>query len=91
MPEGGEVVVSAALREGKMLISVRDQGRGIVPESRDRIFDPFFTTKEGGTGLGLPVAHQIAEQHGGVLRTEANSDRGMTFSLVLPLRQEVSL
>jgi signal transduction histidine kinase len=37
MPEGGEVVVSAALREGKMLISVRDQGAGIAPESRDRI------------------------------------------------------
>jgi signal transduction histidine kinase len=91
MPEGGEVVVSAASREGKMLISVRDQGTGIAPESRDRIFDPFFTTKEGGTGLGLPVAHQIAEQHGGVLRAEANPDRGMTFSLVLPLRQEVSL
>jgi signal transduction histidine kinase len=91
MPEGGEVVVSAASREGKMLISVRDQGTGIAPESRDRIFDPFFTTKEGGTGLGLPVAHQIADQHGGVLRAEANPDRGMTFSLVLPLRQEVSL
>ena len=47
MPDGGEVVVSAALREGKMLISVQDQGRGIAPESRDKIFDPFFTTKDG--------------------------------------------
>jgi two-component system sensor histidine kinase HydH len=90
MPEGGEVVVSAALREGKMWIGVQDQGTGIAPERRDKIFDPFFTTKDGGTGLGLPVAHQIAEQHGGILRAEANSDRGTTFSVVLPLRQEVS-
>jgi len=91
MPDGGEVVVSAALREEKLLICVRDQGRGIAPESRDRIFDPFFTTKDGGTGLGLPVAHRIVEQHGGVLRAEANTDGGTTFSAVLPLRQEVSL
>src|SRR5579871_2506971 len=90
MPDGGEVVVSAALRDGKMLIGVQDQGRGIAPESRDKIFDPFFTTKDGGTGLGLPVAHQIVEQHGGILRAEANSGRGMTFSALLPLRQEVS-
>ena len=64
---------------------------GIAPECRDKIFDPFFTTKDGGTGLGLPVAHQIVEQHGGILTAEANPDSGMTFSALLPLRQEVSL
>ena len=91
MPDGGEVVVSATLREGQILIRVRDQGCGIAPESRDRIFDPFFTTKEGGTGLGLPVAHQIVEQHGGILTAEANPGSGMTFSALLPLRHEVTL
>jgi len=88
MPEGGEVVVSAALQDAKMLIRVQDQGCGIPPESRDKIFDPFFTTKEGGTGLGLPVAHQILEQHGGILRAESNPGPGMTFSALLPLRQQ---
>jgi hypothetical protein len=54
--------------------------------------DPrFFTTKESGTGLGLPVAHRIVEQHGGILTAEANSDRGMTFSALLPLRHEVTV
>ena len=91
MPDGGEVVVAATLQDEKMLISVRDQGSGIAPESRDKIFDPFFTTKDGGTGLGLPVAHQIVEQHGGILRAEANPGRGMTFSALLPLRQEMRL
>ena len=86
MPDGGEVVVSAALQEGKMLLRVQDQGSGIVPEIRDKVFDPFFTTKDGGTGLGLPVAHQIVEQHGGILRAEANPTGGMTFSALLPLR-----
>jgi signal transduction histidine kinase len=89
MPNGGEVMVSAALYDGKLKISVQDQGEGVAPESRDKIFDPFFTTKDGGTGLGLPVAHQIVEQHGGVLKAERNSGRGMTFSAVLPLSQEV--
>ncbi len=91
MPDGGEVVVSAGVQEQKLLIRVRDQGHGIQPEIRDRIFDPFFTTKENGTGLGLAVAHQIVEQHGGILTAEENADRGMTFSALLPLRREVSL
>jgi len=87
-PEGGEVVVSAQSDESRMTIQVKDQGCGIPPEDRDRIFDPFFTTKESGTGLGLSVAHQIVEQHGGVLTAESNSGRGMKFSVALPLRHE---
>jgi two-component system sensor histidine kinase HydH len=89
MPGGGEVSVSAALQDNCMSIRVRDQGCGIPSDVRDKVFDPFFTTKESGTGLGLPVAHQIVEQHGGILRAEANPDRGMTFCALLPLRQEV--
>jgi signal transduction histidine kinase len=67
MPGGGVVVTSAGRRSGRVLIQVRDQGCGIACEDRDRIFDPFFTTKPSGTGLGLAVAHQIVEQHGGLL------------------------
>jgi two-component system sensor histidine kinase HydH len=90
MPDGGEVSVSAVRQDARLLIRVQDHGRGIAPECRDRIFDPFFTTKDGGTGLGLSVAHQIVEQHGGILTAEANPDSGMTFSALLPLRPEVS-
>jgi signal transduction histidine kinase len=89
MPDGGEVVVSAALEKQSVVIRVRDQGCGIAEGTRDRIFDPFFTTKEHGTGLGLAVAHQIVEQHGGVLRAEANAGRGMVFSAQLPIHREV--
>ena len=89
-PDGGEVVVSAAHQEGQILIGVRDNGCGIAPECRDKIFDPFFTTKEGGTGLGLPVAHQIVEQHGGILRAAGNPEAGMTFSALLPIQHEAT-
>lgn len=91
MPGGGEVVVSAGVQDGKMILRVQDQGCGIAPEIRDKIFNPFFTTKDGGTGLGLAVAHQIVEQHGGILRAEANSGGGMTFSALLPLGRETTV
>lgn len=86
MPEGGEVVVSAAPHHERILLQVKDQGTGIRPEHLDRIFDPFFTTKDNGSGLGLSVAHQIVEQHGGMLTAAANPERGMTFTVSLPLR-----
>jgi signal transduction histidine kinase len=88
MPSGGEVVISARPDLERMLIQVKDEGCGIKPEDRDRIFDPFFTTKENGSGLGLSVAHQIVQQHGGILTAEANPEKGMTFSVLLPLRHE---
>jgi signal transduction histidine kinase len=87
-PDGGEVLVAARPRDGRVLIEVRDEGCGISAADRDKIFDPFFTTKENGTGLGLSVAHQIVEQHGGILTAENNATRGMTFSVLLPLRHE---
>ena len=87
-PNHSEVVLSARSEDSKVVIQVKDQGCGIAPEDREKIFDPFFTTKESGTGLGLSVAHQIVEQHGGVLTAEANADKGMTFAVVLPLRRE---
>lgn len=87
--DGGSVTLDAAVLNGKMRIRVADQGCGISAENREKIFDPFFTTKEGGTGLGLSVAHQIVEQHGGVLTAEANPGIGMTFTAILPLKQEV--
>jgi two-component system, NtrC family, sensor histidine kinase HydH len=87
MAAPGEIVLSARQKESSVMISVRDQGPGIPEEDIDKIFNPFFTTKEAGTGLGLSVVHQIVTQHGGTVKTERNPDRGMTFSLVVPLHQ----
>jgi len=87
-PKGGDVVLTARHAGSKVLIQVTDAGSGIPPEIREKIFDPFFTTKESGTGLGLSVAHQIIEQHGGILTAEANPEKGMTFSVALPLKRE---
>jgi two-component system sensor histidine kinase HydH len=82
--EDTTVVLFAAIEDGSIVIRVVDEGSGVTPEDIDKLFDPFFTTKETGTGLGLPVAHQIIGQMGGNLSARRNPERGMTFSVVLP-------
>jgi signal transduction histidine kinase len=68
------------------VLRVIDQGHGVPPAHIDRLFDPFFTTKEHGTGLGLPVAHQIMTQMGGTIVAQRGSGKGMMFSVVLPAK-----
>jgi two-component system sensor histidine kinase HydH len=87
-PDGETVTLSAAAENGRIAIGVADRGHGVAPAHIDRLFDPFFTTKEHGTGLGLPVAHQIVRQMGGSLLARANAGRGMTFSVVLPAKAQ---
>lgn len=87
-PPGSDVVVSAEEIDNKVAIRVMDHGSGVQPEHIDRLFDPFFTTKETGTGLGLPVAHQIVGQMGGELIATSNPDGGMTFAVILPSTRE---
>ena len=85
--EGGEMVIaSAADDDGKVKISVTDNGIGISPENLKKIFSPFFTTKPvgKGTGLGLSVCYGIVDSMGGVM--EVNSQRGVgtTFTMRFP-------
>jgi two-component system, NtrC family, sensor histidine kinase HydH len=85
-PEDGAVVLSARAEGDELCLGVRDEGCGVPAEHVDRLFDPFFTTKENGTGLGLPVAHQIVSQLGGALTVKRNDGPGMTFAIRLPLQ-----
>jgi signal transduction histidine kinase len=70
-------------------ISVIDTGHGLKAESVEQLFDTFFTTKPEGLGMGLSLSRRIVEAHGGELRARTNADRGMTFSILLPVLQEV--
>lgn len=82
---GSRVIVRAFARSEALAIEVSDEGCGMPAQELDRMFEPFYTTKESGTGLGLAVAANIVEQHGGSLRGVNNEGRGMTFRLELPL------
>ncbi|MEO8052055.1 MAG: ATP-binding protein [Acidobacteriota bacterium] len=85
-PAGGQIAISVDRRENMILMRISDQGSGIAETELDKIFDPFYTTKESGTGLGLAVSYQILAQHGGGIAVERNPDKGMTFTLSLPIR-----
>ena len=65
---------------------IRDTGKGMPPEIKDRIFEPYFTTKElgRGTGLGLSVIHGIVKNHKGTVTCTSAPDAGTTFEVYLP-------
>ena len=83
--QGGAIRVDLELPQGSVVVRVSDNGRGIEPAVADRLFEPFMTTRsrDESSGLGLAVAKQIAEEHGGTLTLET-VDAGACFALRLP-------
>jgi CheY-like chemotaxis protein len=69
-----------------IVITVRDTGTGMPPETLERIFEPFFTTKDfgKGTGLGLSIALGIIKSHKGCINVDSQVGQGSTFQIFLP-------
>ena len=84
--EGGRVVVSAARRDGQVVISVTDTGVGIPAADLPRIFDAFYRGQGGvaGAGIGLALARRIVEAHGGSISATSDLERGSVFVIALP-------
>jgi PAS domain S-box-containing protein len=78
-----ELLISTATTDRGVLVSVRDSGPGLTPESIERLFDSFYTTKPGGLGMGLSICRSIIEAHGGRLWACANEPRGAVFQFTL--------
>jgi signal transduction histidine kinase len=94
-PDGGRVdIVLQAVAGDTVQISVRDSGPGIAPEDQERIFEEFEQAGRGvlraqeGTGLGLAVAKQLVELHGGRISVQSQPGAGSTFSFTLPMHQD---
>ncbi len=85
MPNGGVLHLAANLQDGQVRIQISDTGKGIPEENLSKIFDYYFTTKEKGTGLGLPLAHKIIQEHGGSIEVQSVVSNGTTFQVYLPL------
>lgn len=66
------------------LIDIEDNGIGIPPENFNSIFEIFYSNKRGGTGLGLPIARQIIEHHGGHIEVKSQPNRSTCFTIFLP-------
>ncbi|PSN12613.1 diguanylate cyclase, partial [filamentous cyanobacterium CCT1] len=82
---------ATALSSASVIFTVRDQGRGIPADKRDRIFDQFQqvdasdSRRRGGTGLGLAICKRIVEQHQGQIWVESQLGQGSTFFVALPI------
>lgn len=83
-PDKATVVVRGRCEGDTCVVEVEDRGPGVPRELQERIFDPFFTTRASGTGLGLSLANQIAEAHGGSIVYESREGGGARFCLRLP-------
>lgn len=84
---GGKLQVGARSADGRVEISVTDNGCGISPENMEKIFTPFFTTKPvgKGTGLGLSVCYSIIDKMDGVIGVRSEKGKGATFTIHLPV------
>jgi signal transduction histidine kinase len=83
----GAIRVQISVFQGDAAITVLDTGCGIAPEHLPNIFRPFYTTKGNGTGLGLSLARQIAEEHHGRIEVTSEVGKGTQFLVILPLKQ----
>jgi signal transduction histidine kinase len=90
-PQGGEIIVSTRAEPGQIMVSVKDLGIGMPPDFDDQLFARYQwsadnpTTKVMGTGLGLPMARQIVEMHGGRIWFESTPGAGSEFFFTVPL------
>jgi signal transduction histidine kinase len=83
-PDGGRIGLELTSSNGTVAVSVSDSGPGIGPVERERIFRPFWSRAGDGTGLGLPIARQLAHALGGELTLDSEIGTGSRFELRLP-------
>jgi two-component system, OmpR family, sensor kinase len=87
-PDGGKITVRVEAYDGGVALAVSDTGVGIAEDQLPLVFERFHradpSRSEGGAGLGLSIARQIAESHGGQIRAESTPGTGSTFTLLLP-------
>jgi two-component system sensor histidine kinase BaeS len=81
---GGKVWIQAGKQNSKVFIEVGDTGHGIRSEDLPFIFERFYKMSEGGLGLGLSIAKDISEAHGGTIEVKSVYGRGSSFTVFLP-------
>ena len=87
IPSGrtGEIAAELRVKDKRVMVEFRDNGKGLPESLRDKIFSPNFSTKNSGMGLGLAISRKIVEQLGGEIAYQTKEGVGTTFTIVLPL------
>lgn len=91
---GTPIRLRARGEQDRVIISVTDSGPGISQEEQGRIFEKFYRGQTGlghpsGMGMGLPIAQQVIEAHGGRIWVESQLGEGSTFSFTLPFALDI--
>ena len=93
-PNGGEIVIATRVDDGQLRVSIQDPGVGIPPDQMYHIFDRYHHLEAvgdhlfGGVGLGLPIAKQVVEQHGGNISVVSSPGKGSTFTITIPVERK---
>lgn len=80
----GQIKIHAARLKERMRIRIEDTGPGMDGETLNKIFEPYYSTKPIGTGLGLPIAKKIIEEHGGAIQISSAPGKGTCVEIGLP-------
>jgi signal transduction histidine kinase len=88
-PDGGHIWVRIRRKDDGLVVDIRDNGIGIAREEQDKLFKPYSRLsadrqRHPGLGLGLALAKQVVELHGGRIWVESETGKGSTFSFFLP-------
>ncbi len=84
-PPGGRIALKGSIDGPVVRMQIADTGRGIPVSETEKVFNLYFTTKKDGTGLGLPITHQIIAEHGGRLTLESEVGKGTTVTIDIPV------
>ena len=80
----GRLTIASAGIDGRVVVSIADNGRGLTETEREQIFQPFFSGRKGGMGLGLTEARNILNAHNALLTLDSVVGHGTTFTLSFP-------
>ena len=86
-PNNSTITVKAQQKNKQITLQVIDEGSGLTKEAQQKLFEPFYTTKSvgKGSGLGLSVVHGIIASHKGSITAKNNTNKGTTFTVVIPV------
>jgi signal transduction histidine kinase len=80
----GEIEIRLQAETDSLSLAIRDSGIGMAKDVVDKIFESYFSTKDVGTGLGLPIAKKIIEDHGGTIRVDSEVQKGTLITIAIP-------